>query len=254
MTETESTETQPFVQHLIELRDRLMRALLIVLLAFLGLVYFSNDIYEFVSSPLRDFLPENSTMIATDVAAPFFAPFKLTFVAAVFVAMPYVLYQVWGFVSPGLYSSEKRLAVPMLCASVVLFYAGIAFAYFVTFPIIFQFFMGIAPDSVQVMPDISSYLDIALKLFFAFGFAFEIPIATFLIIYAGITTPESLSEKRPYIVVGCFVVGMLMTPPDIVSQSLLALPMWILFEAGVFFGRLAKKRQVAEEEETRDEG
>jgi sec-independent protein translocase protein TatC len=250
MTEPESTtapETQPFVQHLIELRDRILHSLLVTLVCFLGLVYFSNDIYEFVSAPMRAYLPADSTMIATDVTAAFFAPFKLTFVAAIFVAIPYILYQIWSFVAPGLYSSEKRLAVPLLCASVALFYIGVAFAYVVTFPIIFPFFFGMAPDSVQVMPDITSYLNIALKLFFAFGFAFEIPIATFVMIYAGITTPESLSEKRPYIVVGCFVVGMLMTPPDIISQSLLAIPMWMLFEAGVFFGRLSQKRKPVEE-------
>ena len=179
-------------------------------------------------------------MIATEVASPSFTPFKLTLVAAVFLAMPYVLYQVWGFIAPGMYRHEKRLAIPLLASSVLLFYAGAAFAYFVVFPLIFAFFTSVAPDGITIMTDINSYLNFVLKLFFAFGLAFEIPIAAILMIWTGITTPEALAGKRPYIIVGCFVFGMLLTPPDIISQSLLALPMWLLFELGIFLGKYIK--------------
>lgn len=181
-------------------------------------------------------------MIATEVASPFFAPFKLALMSALFLAMPYVLYQVWSFIAPGMYRHEKRLAVPLLASSVILFYAGAAFAYFVVFPLIFAFFTSVAPDDITIMTDINSYLNFVLKLFFAFGLAFEIPIAAVLLIWAGITTPETLAGKRPYIIVGCFIFGMLLTPPDIISQSLLAVPMWLLFEVGVYFGKLTRPR------------
>jgi sec-independent protein translocase protein TatC len=243
MNEPESTDQPlPLITHLKELRDKLLRALLSVLIVFICLFPFANEIYTFVSEPLRALLPPGATMIATEVASPFFTPFKLTMVAALFLAMPYVLYQAWSFIAPGMYRHEKRLAVPLLASSVLLFYAGAAFAYFVVFPLIFAFFTSVAPKDITIMTDINSYLDFVLKLFFAFGLAFEIPIAAVLLIWSGITTPEALASKRPYIIVGCFVVGMLLTPPDVISQALLAIPMWLLFEVGVYFGRLLQRR------------
>jgi sec-independent protein translocase protein TatC len=243
MSEPESIDQPlPLVTHLTELRDKLLRALLAVLVMFICLFPFANDIYAFVSEPLRAILPPGASMIATEVASPFFTPFKLTLVAAVFLTMPYVLYQVWSFIAPGMYKHEKRLAIPLLGSSVLLFYAGSAFAYYAVFPLIFSFFTSVAPDDITIMTDINSYLDFVLKLFFAFGLAFEIPIAAVLMIWAGITTPDALASKRPYIIVGCFVFGMLLTPPDIISQSLLAIPMWLLFEVGVYCGRLMQRR------------
>jgi sec-independent protein translocase protein TatC len=248
MSEAESTDQPlPLITHLTELRDKLLRALLAVLIMFICLFPFANDIYTFVSEPLRAILPPGAGMIATEVASPFLTPFKLTLVAAVFLAMPYVLYQAWSFIAPGMYRHEKRLAIPLLASSVLLFYAGSAFAYYVVFPLIFAFFTSVAPDDITIMTDINSYLDFVLKLFFAFGLAFEIPIAAILLIWVGITTPEALASKRPYIIVGCFVVGMLLTPPDVISQSLLALPMWLLFEVGLFFGRWIKRSSPSDE-------
>jgi len=237
---------QPLVQHLIELRDRLLRIVLTVLLVFAGLFYFANDIYTFVAAPLQQFLPENASMIATEVASPFLTPFKLTMFVAIFLSMPLILFQLWKFIAPALYSNERRLAIPILASSVVLFYAGIAFAYYIVFPLIFGFFTSVAPEGVTVMTDMGKYLDFILKIFFAFGIAFEIPIATFILIAAGISTPESLALKRPYIIVGCFVFGMLLTPPDIISQALLAIPMWLLFEVGIIMGRLLQRSRAAE--------
>lgn len=232
----------PLVSHLSELRDRLLKGVLAVLLVFCGLFVFSNEIYMYVSAPLRALLPEGSSMIATEVASPFLAPFKLTLVVAVFLAIPYVLYQLWSFIAPGMYRNEKRLAIPLLISSVLLFYAGAAFAYYVVFPLIFGFFTSVGPSDVTIMTDINRYLDFVLKLFFAFGLAFEIPIAAIIMIRVGITTPDDLAKKRPYIIVSCFVLGMLLTPPDVVSQSLLAIPMWLLFEAGVLAGRMVVPR------------
>jgi sec-independent protein translocase protein TatC len=247
MSENESTDQPlPLVAHLTELRDRLLRALLAILIIFIGLFPFANEIYTFVSEPLRALLPEGATMIATEVASPFLTPFKLTLFAAIFLAIPYVLYQLWSFIAPGMYRQEKKLAIPLLISSVGLFYAGAAFAYFVVFPLIFAFFTSVGPEDITIMTDINSYLDFVLKLFFAFGLAFEIPIAAVLMIWAGITTPEQLAKKRPYIIIGCFVFGMLLTPPDIISQSLLAIPMWILFEFGVFFGRFVRRGNVGD--------
>lgn len=242
MTEEEKGDQPlPLVAHLTELRDKLLRSLLAVLIVFIGLFSFANEIYAFVSKPLRAILPEGATMIATEVASPFLTPFKLTLVAAIFLAVPYVLYQIWSFIAPGMYRHEKRLAIPLLISSILLFYAGAAFAYFVVFPLIFAFFTSVGPEDITIMTDINSYLDFVLKLFFAFGIAFEIPIAAVLMIWSGITTPEDLAKKRPYIIVGCFVFGMLLTPPDIISQALLAIPMWLLFEVGVFFGRFIQR-------------
>jgi len=233
----------PLIEHLTELRERLLRALLAVLLVFIGLFPFANDIYAFVSEPLRRLLPAGATMIATEVASPFLTPFKLALVAAVFIAIPYILYQAWSFVAPGMYRHEKHFALPLLVSSIVLFYAGVAFAYFVVFPLVFGFFTSASPEGVTVMTDINSYLNFVLKLFFAFGIAFEIPILAVLLIRAGITTADDLARKRPYIIVACFVVGMLLTPPDVISQSCLAVPMWLLFECGVFFGRFVQSRE-----------
>ena len=240
----------PLIEHLIELRSRLLRSVVAILVIFLGLFPFANEIYTFVAQPLMALLPEGSQMIATEVASPFLAPFKLTLVLAVFIAIPFVLHQAWAFVAPGLYDNEKALALPILASSVALFYAGAVFAYYVVFPLLFQFFTQTGPENVAVMTDINQYLNFVLKLFFAFGVAFEIPIATFLLILSGATTVESLSKKRPYVILGCFVVGMLLTPPDVISQSLLAIPMYLLYEVGLLFGRLVRRRKAADDEET----
>ena len=244
------SDTNNLISHLIELRSRILKALLSVLVVFLCLAYFSQDLYQWLALPLLDSMPENASMIATDVASPFFAPFKLTLVLSFFIAIPYVLYQVWGFVAPGLYRNEKKLVAPLLLSSTLLFYAGMAFAYFVVFPIAFAFFNSVAPEGVTVSTDISSYLNFVLKLFFAFGVSFEIPIAIILLCWTGVTDAKSLRAKRPYVVVGAFVVGMLLTPPAIVSQTLLAIPMWILFEIGVVVGSLyaGKGRRNSDEE------
>ncbi|HCL24367.1 MAG TPA: twin-arginine translocase subunit TatC, partial [Halomonas sp.] len=242
----------PLIEHLIELRSRLMKAVVVILVVFLGLYAFANDIYSFVADPLMSLLPEGSQMIATEVASPFLAPFKLTLVVAVFIAIPFVLHQAWAFVAPGLYDNEKMLAIPILVSSVALFYAGAAFAYYVVFPLLFEFFTQTGPENVAVMTDINQYLNFVLKLFFAFGVAFEIPIATFLLILSGATTVESLSKKRPYIVLGCFVIGMLLTPPDVISQSLLAIPMYLLYEVGLLFGRLVRKRRAEADAEDQE--
>ena len=237
----------PLVQHLIELRTRLLHTVIFVLVVFCCLFYFSNDIYYIISAPLQNLLPENSSMIATDVVSPFLTPLKLTFFAAVLLSIPYILYQIWAFIAPGLYKHEQRLAAPLLISSVFLFYAGMTFAYFVVFPLLFGFVTGIGLEGVATMTDIAKYLDFVLQLFFAFGFAFEIPIAVILMIHAGVLTPDGLAAKRPYIVVGCFIIGMLLTPPDVFSQILLALPMWMLFEVGVFVGRILHKNKEARE-------
>lgn len=231
------------IGHLVELRDRVMKSLLAILVVFLSLIYFANDIYELVAKPIRDQLPEGTTMIATDVTSTFFAPFKLTMVVAFFLAMPVVLGQIWRFIAPGLYAHERKFAVPLLILSVLLFYAGIAFAHFVIFPLIMNFFVMASPENVTVTPDIAQYLSIALKLFFAFGLAFEIPIATMLLILSGVTTVKDLASKRPYVILFCFVFGMMLTPPDPFSQSMLAIPMWMLFEMGLLMSRLFKVRK-----------
>ena len=237
----------PLIEHLTELRTRLIRAIVAVLVVFGALFYFANDIYQFVSEPLRRFLPEGSTMIATEVASPFLAPFKLTLVVAALLAMPFVLFQAWAFVAPGMYRHEKRFAVPLLVSSILLFYGGVAFAYYFVCPMVFGFFTSMSPEGVAVMTDINHYLDFVLTMFFAFGFAFEIPVATVLLVWAGITTPQALTEKRPYVIVGCFVVGMVLTPPDVFSQTMLAVPMWMLFEIGLLASRwlLAEKARSA---------
>ncbi len=237
MTEEKLTN-QPLIQHVIELRNRLLRCIVAVLVIFVGLFAFSNELYLYVSEPLRQHLPETSSMIATDVASPFLTPFKLTLVLSMFAAMPFILYQVWAFVAPGLYQREKKIVLPLFFSSVLLFYAGMAFAYYVVFPLVFMFFTGVGPEGVAMMTDIRSYLDFVLKLFFAFGLSFEIPIAVVILSWVGAVEPDALAKKRPYVFVLCFVFGMLLTPPDVISQTLLAVPMWLLFEIGIFFGRL----------------
>jgi sec-independent protein translocase protein TatC len=238
----EPLDSQPFMAHLIEFRDRMLRAMASVALIFIGLFSFSNELYLYVSEPLRQYLPESSTMIATDVTSPFLTPFKLTLVLSLFAAMPYVLYQVWAFVAPGLYKREKKIVIPLFCSSVILFYAGMAFAYYVVFPLVFMFFTSVGPEGIAIMTDIRSYLDFVLKLFFAFGISFEIPIAVVILSWMGAVDPDSLAKKRPYVFILCFVFGMLLTPPDILSQTLLAIPMWLLFEIGIMFGRLVKPK------------
>jgi len=251
MSDTEQAEIeQPFISHLLELRDRLLRMILAVLVFFVAMFPFANDIYVFIAEPLMSHLPEGTSMIATQVASPFLTPFKMSLVGSLFLAMPYILFQFWGFVAPGLYHHEKRLAVPLIASSIVLFYLGMIFAYYVVFPLVFAFLTGTAPDGVAVMTDIAAYLDFVITLFFAFGIAFEVPIATIVLVMMGVTTPEKLRQKRPYIIVGAFVIGMFLTPPDIISQTLLALPMWILFEFGVFFSSAFVKK---EDDEADDE-
>ena len=245
-----SAGDMPLVAHLTELRSRLLRIVLIWLLIFAGLFYFANDIYAFISEPLRALMPPGTSMIATDVASPFLTPFKLTLVSALFIAMPFVLHQIWGFIAPGLYKHEKRIAIPLLVSSILLFYGGMAFAYFVVFPLVFGFFTSAAPDGVAVMTDINSYLDFVLTLFMAFGLSFEIPVATVLLVLVGIVDVQSLSKARPYVVVGCFTVGMVLTPPDVISQTLLALPMWLLYEVGILFSRLVRPRTPEEQQDS----
>mgnify|MGYP000262086771 CR=1 FL=1 len=245
-----SLPQQSLFDHLLELRTRILRAVLAVLIIFCSLIYFAQDIYQYLAEPLLATMPEGTQMIATDVASPFFAPFKLTMVLSIFLAMPFILFQIWAFIAPGLYQNEKRLVAPLMAGSTFLFYSGIAFAYFVVFPLAFAFFNSVAPEGVTIATDISSYLNFVLKLFFAFGAAFEIPIAIILMCWTGMTTPESLREKRPYIIVSAFVVGMLLTPPDVISQTLLALPMLLLFELGVVISSLyVKKKQNSSDSE-----
>lgn len=227
--------TYTLFDHLLEMRTRLLHAVLGVLVVFCSLAFFAQDLYHYLAQPLLATMKEGSQMIATDVASPFFAPFKLTIVLSIFVAMPYILFQIWSFIAPGLYRNERRLIIPLMMASTILFYSGIAFAYFAVFPVVFAFFNSVAPEGVTVATDISSYLDFVLKLFFAFGAAFEIPILIIVLCWTGVTSPSALREKRPYVVVGAFVIGMLLTPPDIISQTMLAVPMLLLFEVGIIF-------------------
>lgn len=246
---SDTDQEQPFLSHLIELRSRLLRIIGGVLLVFLVLLPFANPIYTQVAAPLLAYLPHGE-MVAIDPLSPFVTPLKLTLVLALFIAMPWVLYQVWAFVAPGLYHHEKRLAMPVLFSSTLLFYCGMAFAYFVILPVFFAFITGTAPEGVAVMTDISKYLDFVLALFFAFGVAFEVPVAAVILVLLGITTPEALIAKRPYVIVGAFVIGMVLTPPDVISQTLLAIPMWLLFEAGVYFARFLLRRRALASQST----
>jgi sec-independent protein translocase protein TatC len=228
---------QSLVAHLTELRSRLLRIVALVLILFAALAPFANRLFTFVSGPLLARLPEGSTMIATEVASPFLTPFKLALVMAIFLSMPMVLHQALAFIAPGLYQQERRFALPLLSSSIVLFYAGMAFAFFVVFPLVFSFLTASAPDGVLVMTDIHHYLDFVLLLFFAFGVAFQVPVVTLLLVRTGMTTPLRLAKARPYVVVGAFTVGMFLTPPDVISQTLLAVPMYLLYELGILLSR-----------------
>ena len=233
---------KPMVAHLLEMRNRLLQCILVVLFIFLGLFAYSNELYLYISDPLVTNLPVNSSMIATDVTSPFLTPFKLTLVLSIFAAMPFILYQVWAFIAPGLYKREKMIVVPLFLSSVFLFYAGMAFAYYLVFPLVFTFFTSVSPDGVLVMTDIRSYLDFVLKLFFAFGLSFEIPVAIVILSWMGLVDPSRLGKKRPYIFVLCFSLGMLLTPPDVISQILLAIPMWLLFELGLVLSKAISRK------------
>lgn len=246
----EELEETTLLSHLIELRSRLLKIAAAVVLVFVVLLPWSRDIFALVSAPLRAVLPGNA-MIATAVASPLLTPFKLTFFVALFIAMPIVLYQVWAFVAPGLYKKEKNFAVPLLASSIALFYLGIAFAYYVVFPLIFGFFTAVAPDGVEVQTDISLFLDFITTIVFAFGLAFEVPIATVLVVWTGLTTPEKLGKARAYVFLGAFVVGMLLTPPDIISQTLLAVPVYLLYELGILMAKLFARKEADSGEESR---
>jgi len=246
-------ESQPLITHLVELRNRLLRCVICVVLVFVALVYFSNDIYHFVAAPLTAGMPKRATMIATNIQTPFFTPIKLTAIVAVFISVPYLLYQIWAFVAPALYQHEKRMIYPLLFSSTILFYCGVSFAYYVVFPFVFSFFTQTAPEGVAIATDISSYLDFALALFLAFGVCFEVPIAIILLCWTGVTTVKALSEKRPYIIVGAFFIGMLLTPPDVFSQTLLAVPMCLLFELGLLVARFYQPKDDESAVENNDE-
>ena len=235
-------ETDTFFGHLRELRARILKSLVVILVCFLSLVYFSNDIYLFLSEPLLSFLPENSSMIATEVASPFLTPLKLTFFVSLLLSMPFLLNQIWKFIAPGMYENEKSLSFLLILSSLILFYLGILFTYFLVLPLVFGFFTGASPQGILIMTDISRYLDFVLSLMFAFSIAFEIPILIFLLIWSGITTSEKLRNARPYVIISCFIVGMLVTPPDVISQSLLAIPAWALFEIGLAAANLFVKK------------
>lgn len=237
------SDQQTFVSHLIELRSRLVKVVVTILVIVIVQLPFAGKIYTLMAAPVMKYLPEGTSMIATGVLSPFLTPFKMVFILGLIIAMPFILYQIWAFVAPGLYKHEKRIARPLLFSSIFLFYLGCVFAYFVIFPILFQFIPAISPVGVNYMPDINSYLDIVVRLFFAFGLAFEVPIAVILMILLGVTTPEKLANSRPYVVVGVFVVGMILTPPDMISQTLMAIPMWMLFEVGIIMGRILKKNK-----------
>jgi sec-independent protein translocase protein TatC len=239
------------LSHLVELRSRLLKASGAILLIFIGLVPFAETIFTAVATPLMDQLPAGSQMIATQVASPFLTPFKTTFFVALFLAMPVVLYQIWRFVAPGLYRKEKRFAFPLLISSILLFYGGVSFAYFVVFPLMFAFFAAVTPVGVTMMTDISAYLDFILMLFFAFGLAFEVPIATVMLVWSGLISTATLRKSRAYVFLGAFVVGMFLTPPDAISQTLLAVPIYLLYEAGIILCRVlgAERGERDKEEE-----
>jgi sec-independent protein translocase protein TatC len=239
------------MSHLLELRDRLMKGLLALLLAFIPCAIFANEIYSVVAQPLLDKLPKGTALIATSVVSPFMTPFKLAFYVSIFIAIPVLLYQIWAFVAPGLYKREKRFAVPLLVSSVVLFYSGVFFAYFIVFPVMFSYLVGTAPAGVSYMPDIAAYLDFVLTMFFAFGVAFEVPVAVVLLVLTGLVKVESLGRNRGYVIIGIFVVAAILTPPDAISQTIMAVPMWLLYEGGLVMARVMQKmrREAAEQAE-----
>lgn len=239
---------QSLTTHLIELRNRLLRSVVAVVAIFLCLAPFARDIYSLLAQPMLDKMPAGATMIATEVASPFFAPFKLTFLVAIALSLPVLIYQAWSFVAPGLYRRERRIIFPLMVSGTALFFAGMAFAYYLVFPTVFGFMVTTAPQGVAVMTDISKYLDFVLAMFLAFGLAFEVPVVTVAAVYVGVVTPEKLSASRRYVIVGCFVVGAIFTPPDVLSQFMLAVPMWMLFEIGLVVSRfVARSKEVAQE-------
>lgn len=251
--ENEPLAEGTFLSHLLELRNRLLYCVGVVFAAFFVLVFFANDLYALLAQPLLKEMPQGATMIATEVISPFLTPLKLTFAVAIVVTVPFLLYQLWAFVAPGLYRTERRLVLPLLASSTLLFYAGMAFAYFIVFPAAFRVLAHSAPAGVTMMTDIRAYLDFVFAMFFAFGVAFEVPVATVLFVKMGFVRPETLSSKRSYVVLGCFIVAAVLTPPDVMSQFMLAVPMWLLFEVGLFFAyRLSPKRQAAPEPEHRE--
>ena len=240
---------ESLLSHLFELRSRLLWVTGSVLAVMLGLFPFANTLYAWLAGPLMAHLPEDSSMVAIEVASPFLTPFKLVFLLSIVLAIPIILYHAWAFVAPGLYGSEKRLVFPLLVSSSILFYVGMAFAYFIVFPLVFGFFTRVAPEGVAVMTDIGRYLDFVIKIFIAFGAAFEVPIVTLVLVRLGVTTPKKLASKRPYVIVVAFIVGMLLTPPDVISQVLLAIPVWLLFEIGLLLSRLWVPRPQEEDED-----
>lgn len=245
-SEQPALEEMPITKHLVILRKHLFKIVAVLLLLFFCLLPFANKTYSTLSAPLRAQLPAQSTMIATDVTATFMAPFKLNFFIAIMLAMPFIIYQLWAYIKPALYEKEKNLAFPLLFGSIILFYAGISFAYFIALPSILHFFISVSPDTVAPMTDINSYLTFCLKLFLVFGLTFEIPIITLVLILIGIVDTKTLAEKRRFIIVGCFFVAMFATPPDALSMIMLAIPMWMLFELGLLMGKLIEKRKTRE--------
>jgi sec-independent protein translocase protein TatC len=243
MSKNHSTEVKnmSFVQHMVELRNILLHSAIAILVIFAGLFPFANEVYAFIAAPIINVLPADSSIIAIGVISPFLTPLKMVLIIAVYLAMPYLLYQVWSFIAPALYQHEKQMIVPLVVSSTLLFYAGLLFSFYIVFPVIFSFLSSIGPSVVDFTPDIQYYLDFVLKVSFAFGVAFEVPIATILIIMFNMTTIEKLKKNRPYVVIGAFVLGMLLTPPDIISQTLIAIPMWLLFEAGLIFAPMFKR-------------
>ena len=238
-----------FVQHLVELRNILLHSVVAILVIFMGIFPFANEVYGFIAAPIINVLPKDTNIIAIGVISPFLTPLKMALIIAVYVAMPYLLYQIWSFVAPALYKHEKQMILPLVVSSTILFYTGLLFSFYVVFPVIFGFLSSVGPNIVDFTPDIQYYLDFVLKVSFAFGVAFEVPIATILLIMFGITTVEKLKSNRPYIIIGAFILGMLLTPPDIISQTLIAIPIWLLFEAGLIFAPLFKQNK----QETPDE-
>jgi len=243
MTSERKKEEMTFVQHLVELRDKLLRSVIAILLIFVGIFPFANEVYGFIAAPIINVLPADTNIIAIGVISPFLTPLKMALIFAVYIAMPYLLFQIWSFVAPALYKHEKQMIVPLIVSSTILFYAGILFSFYVVFPVIFGFLSSIGPSVVDFTPDIQYYLDFVLKVSFAFGVAFEVPIATILLIMFGVTTIEKLKSNRPYVIIGAFILGMLLTPPDIISQVLIAIPMWLLFEAGLIFAPMFKRQE-----------
>ncbi len=246
MTSKHTKEEMTFVQHLIELRDKLLHSVIAILIVFLGIFPFANEVYGFIAAPIINVLPADTNIIAIGVISPFLTPLKMALIFSVYLAMPYLLFQIWSFIAPALYRHEKQMIIPLIVSSTILFYAGILFSFYVVFPVIFGFLSSVGPNVVDFTPDIQYYLDFVLKVSFAFGVAFEVPIATILLIMFGVTTVEKLKSNRPYVVIGAFVLGMLLTPPDIISQTLIAIPMWLLFEAGLIFAPMFKRSNPAE--------